>query len=87
MKKLVENDYAEMVPKMIEFECTIDDQTGTNRNVWYIPHHGVYHPKKPRKVRVVFDCASEPECEGESLNKHLLQGPDLPQFAWRVMQV
>ena len=23
-------------------------------NVWYVPHHGVYHPKKPNKIRVVF---------------------------------
>lgn len=75
MNKLVKNGYTEMVKKMSEFECTIDDQTGTKRNVWYIPHHGVYHPKKPQKIRVVFYCAAE--CEGESLNKHLLQGPDL----------
>ena len=44
-------------------------------NAWYIPHHGVYHPKKPTKIRVVFDCAAE--YKGESLNKNLLQGPDL----------
>ncbi|XP_059922876.1 uncharacterized protein LOC132468987 [Gadus macrocephalus] len=25
-------------------------------NVWYVPHHGVYHPRKPNKIRVVFDC-------------------------------
>ena len=25
--------------------------------VWYIPHHGVYNPTKPGKIRVVFDCA------------------------------
>ena len=41
----------------------------------YIPHHGVYHPKKPTKIRVVFDCSAE--YQNESLNKHLLQGPDL----------
>ena len=23
---------------------------------WYIPHHGVYHPQKPGKICVVFDC-------------------------------
>lgn len=22
---------------------------------WYIPHHGVYHPQEPGKIRVVFD--------------------------------
>ena len=42
---------------------------------WYIPHHGVYHPKKPDKIRVVFDCA----CSYHEfcLNKELLQGPNL----------
>ena len=43
--------------------------------LWYIPHHGVYHPKKPDKLRVVFDCSAE--FQGHSLNRHLLQGPDL----------
>ena len=48
------------------------------RNVgklWYIPHHGVYHPQKPEKVRVVFDCSCR--YKGTSLNNHLLKGPDL----------
>ena len=44
-------------------------------NVWYIPQHGVYHLKKPNKIRVDFDCAAEHR--DKSLNKHLLQGPDL----------
>ena len=43
--------------------------------VWYLPHHGVYHPNKPGKIRVVFDCGSE--FQGETLNKNLLSGPDL----------
>ncbi|XP_070566165.1 uncharacterized protein [Ptychodera flava] len=43
--------------------------------VWYIPHHGVYHPKKPEKIRVVFDCSAK--FQGVSLNNLLLQGPDL----------
>ena len=29
------------------------------RNVWYLPHFGVYHPNKPDKIRVVFDSSSE----------------------------
>ena len=43
--------------------------------VWYLPHHGIYHPKKPSSICVVFDCLA---CyHGESFNDHLLQGPDL----------
>ena len=42
---------------------------------WYIPHHGVFHPHKPGKLRVVFDCSAS--FQGHSLNKLLIQGPDL----------
>lgn len=41
---------------------------------WWLPHHGVYHPTKG-KLRVVMDCSAE--FGGTSLNKELLQGPDL----------
>ena len=44
-------------------------------NVWFIPHHGVYHALKPEKIRVVFDCSAR--FRGFSLNDNLLQGPDL----------
>ena len=43
-----------------------------DRVKWYIPHHGVYHPKK-NKIRVVFDCSAR--FKGTSLNDHLLSGP------------
>nr|XP_055049264.1 uncharacterized protein LOC129434357 [Misgurnus anguillicaudatus] len=46
-----------------------------NSPVWYIPHHGVYHPQKPGKIRVVFDCSAK--FQETSLNDHLLTGPDL----------
>jgi len=59
--------YAEKVPT--------EEASLKNGHVRYIPHHGVYHPKKPEKIRVVFDCSVE--FAGESLNWHLLQGPDL----------
>ena len=62
MKNIIENGYAEKVPYMRKSERS---------NVWYIPHHNVYHPKKPNKISVVFDCAAD------LLDKHLLQGPDL----------
>lgn len=45
-----------------------------NGRVWYIPHHGVYHPRRG-KLRVVFDCAAS--YQGKSLNGELLQGPNL----------
>ena len=67
MNSVIQNNYAELVPQ---------NKTQIERKaVWYIPHHGVYHPKKPHKIRVVFDCSAQ--FEGESLNKHLLQSPDL----------
>ena len=38
---------------------------------WYIPHHGVYHPKTPDKFRIVFDCSMK--ANGYCLNQELLQ--------------
>ena len=48
---------------------------GKEGEKWYVPHHGVYHAKKPDKLRVVFDCSAK--YKGTSLNDHLLTGPDL----------
>ena len=62
MQKMIEEGHAEKAPEQRE-------------TAWYIPHHGVYHPKKPEKLRVVFDCSAD--FQGHSLNRHLLQGPDL----------
>ena len=67
MKEMIDKGQAERVPD--------DELQLTNGRVWYIPHHGVYHPQKPDKIRVVFDASAE--FKGESLNRHLLQGPDL----------
>ena len=46
-----------------------------NRPGTHHTYHRVYHPKKPEKIRFVFDCSAN--CQGTSLNGHLLQGPDL----------
>lgn len=67
MREVIEKGYAERVPAE---ELRLD-----NCQIWYIPHHGVYHPKKPGKIRVVFDASAE--FKGTSLNRHLLPGPDL----------
>ncbi|KAK3729480.1 hypothetical protein QZH41_019941, partial [Actinostola sp. cb2023] len=42
---------------------------------WFLPHHPVFHPKKPEKTRVVFDCSAK--YRNASLNIQLSQGPDL----------
>ena len=42
---------------------------------WYLPHHGVYHPNKPGKIRVIFNLS--PDFHETSINKALLPGPDL----------
>ena len=67
MNTVTQNGYAEEAP-------AINEEEG-KQQVWYIPHHGVYHPEKSNKIIVVFDCSAE--FKGDSLNKHLLQGPDM----------
>lgn len=44
-------------------------------SMWYIPHQGVYHHRKPEKICVVFDCSAN--YEGTALNDHMLTGHDL----------
>ena len=67
LESVIQEGFAEKVPS--EDLCRADGK------VWYIPHHGVYHSKKPEKIRVVFDCSAQ--FQGMSLNSELLQGPDL----------
>ena len=67
MQEMINKGHAERVPK--------NSLSRDDGRVWYIPHHGVYHPKKPEKIRVVFYCSAM--YQGESLNKNLLQVLDL----------
>ena len=62
----LKNGYACQVPS---------DEINEDPLTWYLPHHPVQHPRKPGKIRVVFDCAAK--CAGLSLNDALMQGPDL----------
>ncbi|XP_058816669.1 uncharacterized protein LOC131679942 [Topomyia yanbarensis] len=43
--------------------------------VWYLPLNVVLNPKKPGKIRLVWDAAAT--VDGVSLNSRLLKGPDL----------
>ena len=67
MKELLNKGYARKVPP--------SQMSLVEGNAWYIPHHGVYHPYKPGKIRVVFDCSEK--FRGISLNSMLHKGPDL----------
>ena len=63
---VIEKGYVEKVP--------LEQSQGRPGKVWYIPHHGVYHPKKA-SLRVVFDGGAR--YQGTSLNSEILQGPNL----------
>lgn len=64
MQTLFDNGHAEIAPPLTgKEEC------------WYLPFFGVYHPRKPDQIRVVFD--SSARFEGVSLNDVLLTGPNL----------
>ncbi|XP_073512411.1 uncharacterized protein [Phyllobates terribilis] len=64
MEKIFENNHAEIAPTLKDSdEC------------WFLPMFGVYHPKKPGQIRVVFD--SSAKFGNVSLNDILLTGQDL----------
>ena len=55
----------------------------TGKPLWYLLHHAVFHPHKPDKLRVVFDCAAK--FRGTLLNDQLLHGPDLTKNLYGVL--
>ena len=56
-------------------KLTAEESERRSRRTWYLPHHGVFHPQKKDKIRVVFDAAALHD--GVSLNNQLHQGPDI----------
>ena len=72
-----------IVAKGFAAEVSGDELKVEEGKVWYLPHHGIYHPQKKEKIRVVFDCSCE--YDGTFLNKELLQGPDLTNLLVAVL--
>ena len=64
MKEIISKGYAR--------EAKTNPPDGTT---WYLQHYDLYHPHKPSKLRVVFNCCAK--LKGRSINKELLPGPDL----------
>jgi hypothetical protein len=66
IKGVLDNKHAGVAPPLAQDEECL---------YMYLPLFGVYQPKKPNKIRGVFD--SSAIYEGLSLNKVLLKEPDL----------
>ena len=72
------NKYSEVMQACIEkgyAEVVCEDTPELSKREWFLPHHPVFNPHKPDKLRIVFDCAAKHM--GVFLNDVLLQGPDL----------
>ena len=68
-------DYKQFMSNLLVQGYSREIDNSPAGKMWYIPHHGEYHPSKPRKIRVVFNCGAQ--FAGRSLNQELLTGPDL----------
>lgn len=75
MTEILEEGYARKVPAHTQ---------GVNCVKWYIPHHGIYHPRKPGKTRVIFSrcrlfcevsrkVTQLPLAQGSRFNEHIVR--------------
>lgn len=72
MKGIIDRGAAEVAPPISE-----------DKECWNLPLFEVYHPKKPDKIRGVFD--SSVVYKGKSLNSVLLTGPNLTNSLLEVL--
>ncbi|XP_055585330.1 uncharacterized protein LOC129738161 [Uranotaenia lowii] len=76
MKQNVNQQIEYYLAKGYCHKATAEELKNTNpSSVWYLPLNVVLNPKKPHKVRLVWDAAAK--SQGVSLNSYLLKGPDL----------
>ncbi|XP_033763439.1 uncharacterized protein LOC117344719 [Pecten maximus] len=64
MDRLLKNGHAEKAPPLTDGE-----------ECWFLPIFGVYHPRKPTQIRMVFDASAS--FAGTSLKSVLLPGPNM----------
>ena len=69
------DDYKEFMYHLLVKGYAKQSEVVLSVKTWNIPHHDVYHPSKPGRIRVVFDCSAE--FQGKSINRELLSGPYL----------
>jgi len=79
-KKLRRNDdlrfeYTKVINKLLDSGHAEPQKAEAEGETWFIPHQAVINPKRPGKVRVVFDCSAR--YQGTSLNDKVFGGPDL----------
>ncbi|XP_055604565.1 uncharacterized protein LOC129752812 [Uranotaenia lowii] len=76
LHKTVCKQIEEYLQKGYAHEITSDELVKTDiHKTWYLPLNVVLNPKKPGKVRLVWDAAAT--VNGISLNTQLLKGPDM----------
>lgn len=69
-------DFVEFMEKMFKkAHAEVAQPMQPGQECWYLPLFGMYHPRKPEKIHVVFD--SSTSYERVSLNDVFLTGPDL----------
>ena len=56
--KRMHEDYCVFIKNLFDKSYTRKVSQVNDGKTWNLPHHGVYHPKKPEKIRVVFDSSA-----------------------------
>ena len=65
LKPQIEKNYLDLMAKILDKDHAVPVPPGEissredSGQTWYLPHFGVYHPKKPDQIRVVFDSSAE----------------------------